>query len=367
MTTRGSLNALAACLRAGPDLGAASFPSIEEGAWRNLLAISNRHLLTPALGRALIAHRARVPDDVLNYVEYVRSANRQRNRSIRRQAIELIRAFNRLGLEPLLLKGILMTLHERRAGVGTRMMADIDIVVPEDERHRAIAALHRLGYRARVRFPSGHHAVGEFTRETDPAAVDLHIELVDQKYILPAAEVRDAADRVCADWGTYLVPNPTHRVLHNILHAQVHHRGGFYLGEIDLRQLFELAYLGRVYERRIDWTSIEERLCRHRLDVMLHSYLRNAGDLMGLPWPLRHDCLARARFHVWRTRTQFRSPVLGAAMQPWANLRLSLAWHRMAALHGGEGGGSLSWRCRHIQHVLAHMPWAVVWQKILGS
>jgi len=365
MTARGSLNALTACLRAGPDLKAGSFPSIGDDCWAGILAVANRHLLTPALGRALAKHRAATPDDVLTYVDHIRSANRRRNRSIRHQAIELIRAFNGAGLEPLLLKGILMTLHDRRAGVGTRMMADIDVVVPADARNAAIAVLHRLGYRARVFFPLGHHAVGEFTRISDPAAVDLHIELVDQKYILPAAAVRDAADRVHARWGTYLMPNPTHRVLHNILHAQVHHRGGFYLGEIDLRQLFELTYLGRTYEGRIDWASIEECLRRYRLEVMLHSYLRKAGQLMGLPWPLSRACSARARIHTWRSRMQFGSSMLASVARPWASLRLSLAWHRMAALYSAAGGGPISWRYRHVQHVLAEMPWAVVWRKLL--
>jgi len=365
MTARGSLNALTACLRAGPDLDAGPFPSIGDDSWPGMLAVANGHLLTPALGRALASHRAATPDDVMTYVEHIRSANRRRNRSIRHQAIELIRAFNRAGLEPLLLKGIIMTLHERGAGVGTRMMADIDIVVPADARTTAIAALHRLGYRARVFYPLGHHAVGEFTRASDPAAVDLHIELVDQNYILSAAAVRDAADRVHARWGAYLVPNPTHRALHNILHAQVHHRGGFYLGEIDLRQLYELAYLGRVYKGRIDWAAIEACLRRQRLEVMLHSYLRKAGQLMGLAWPLTRACYARARIHTWRSRMQFGSSVLTAVTQPWASLRLSLAWHRMAALHGAEGGGPASWRYRHVQHVLSQMPWAVLWQKLL--
>lgn len=354
MTSRGrALRSLTACLRAGPDLAIDAFPAIADDEWPAILAVANEHLVTATLARALAPHRHAVPAEAWRYLAYLHAMNRRRNRFIRTQALELVRGLNAVGIEPLLLKGVLMALHERRLDSGARMMADIDVTVPAAARRDALAVLQRLGYRLRREFPLGHHAVGEFVRDGDAAAVDLHIELVDQNYLLPAGEVWAAADRVQAvGGGTYRVPSATHRVLHNILHAQIHYRGGFYLGELDLRQLFELAYLGRAYERAIDWPLIAERLRRHRLDVALQSYLANAETLMGLGWPLRRPRRARARFHAWRCRAQFRYPALHAAAAPWGNLRAAFAWHRMAALHRGAGGGSLAWRYRHLRRVL---------------
>jgi len=333
--------------------------------WSDLLVLANTHLLTPSLAAALEARRYTLPRDVVDYLDHIVEANRVRNDAVRRQAQELIRAFNRIGIVPLLLKGVLMALHENGIGARTRMMADIDVVVLPASKQQAIDAMHRLGYRARMLYPQGHHAVGEFVRDGDAAAVDLHLELIDQNYILPAAEAWSAAETARSADVVYRVPSPTHRVLHNILHAQIHHRGGFYLGEMDLRQLYELAYLARTYRASIDWPGIEERLSAHRLGVMLHSYLSLAGRIMGLAWPLPRPCCPMARFHAWRCRLQVQSPILGHVLTPWANLRSALAWHRMAHLYGLAGGSPILWRWRHIAHLFGSMRWAVMVEKLM--
>lgn len=362
-----ALRALTACLRAGSDLGVEEFPAIADDDWAHVLALANEHLLTPALRRAVQPHRAAVPSEVWRYLEHIHLMNSRRNRFIRRQALELIRALNAAGIEPLLLKGILMTLHERRFDKGARMMADIDFVVPADLRDLALSVLARLGYRPNREFPTGHHAVGEYMRDGDPAAVDLHIELIDQKYLLPAAEVWADASRVqAAGGGTYRVPSPTHRVFHNILHAQTHYRGGYYRAELDLRQTFELAYLARAYGSRIDWAAIAGRMRAYRAAPVVQSYVMNAERLMGTPWPFPRRLL-RARFHAWRCRLQLRVPLVTKLTVPWGNLRGAFAWHRMAFLHRDGGGTSLRWRYRHIRRLLErHRPSFFV-QRLLRS
>ena len=356
---RTALTTLAACLWAGPDLGPGRFPDIPENSWPGVLALANEHLVSIVLQRAVARYHDAVPADVGHYLAHLHVLNCRRNRRIRRQARELVGALNDAGIVPMVLKGALMTLCERTIGVGSRIMADIDLAVPAETRAAALAVLRRLGYAANHAFPAGHHAVGEFVRDGDPAAVDLHVELIDQSYVLPAAEVwAGASPASCAGGGRYLVPSPTHRVLHNILHAQIHYRGGFYLAELDLRQLFELAWLTRAYAGAIDWQHIAERLARYHLTVPLHSYLRNAGILMGLAWPLAEPCLMRAKLHAGRCRLQHAYPRTRAATAAWANLRAAFAWHRMEALYASSGGRSVPsaawWRARHLRTVLGH-------------
>jgi len=355
MNTRGrALGALAACLRAGPDLAGEPFPAVADEDWTAILALANEHLITATLYRALLPHRSAVPAEVWSYLELLHAANCRRNRAIRRQTLQIVRALNAAGIEPMLLKGVLMTLAERRFDKGARMMADIDVVVPADACQTAVAVLVGLGYEPHRTFPQGHHAVAEYVRAGHPAAVDLHVELIDQKYVLPAAELwADAERRRAAGGGSYRVPSPTHRVFHNILHAQVHYRGGYYRGELDLRQLFELAFLARVYERRIDWQGIAERMKAHRIEPMLHSYVANAHCLLGTAWPLGQRVSRRARFHAWRCRWQVHHPLFARATLPWANARAAFAWHRMAALYRSAGGTPLGWRVRHMHSVLS--------------
>ncbi len=361
-----ALAQLGAVLRSGPDLGAQPAPQIDERDWPALLTLANEHLLTPTLHRALKSHRRGLPAEVWRYLDYLHVMNSRRNRFVHRQALELIGALNEVGITPMILKGALMVLADVRVGRATRMMADIDVVVPHESRSEAFAVLDRLGYKMRSAYPDGHHAAGEFAREGSPAAVDLHFELVDQRYVLPANEVWNSATRAeTPAGGRYFVPSPTFRVLHNIIHAQVHYLGGFYRGDLDLRQLYELAYLARAYSGRINWTFIRDRMRRYHLSTTLQSYLINLNLLMGTPWPISDTPTPRARFHAWRCRFQHCNSLWRNAAVPWGNLRAAFAWHRMESLYGWAGGGPLAWRYNHLRDVLAHHPASFVLEKLL--
>jgi hypothetical protein len=343
-------------------------PPIRRDDWPGILALANEHLITAKLRGSLAPHRHGVPPEVWRYLDYLYTMNCRRNRAVRRQALTLVGAFNDIGVEPLLLKGILMTLFERRVDIGSRMMADIDIAVPAPARGDALRVMDRLGYRPRCSFPEGHHAIGEFVRPGDPAAVDLHVELIDQNRVLASGEVWTEAQRVAHVAGaTYRVPDATHRILHNILHAQVHFRGGFYMGELDLRQLVELAELVRLHGAAIDWDRIQRCLEAHRLGIALESYLENAQLLLGLRWPLRKSCRRRARLHAWRCRMQAKAPVLNKAAAPWGNLRAAFAWHRMSVMYGGQGGDSLDWRRRHVRHLFDRHPATFMLQRLFRT
>jgi hypothetical protein len=360
-----ALEQLGAVLRSGPDLGAAPLPQIEERHWPAILTLANEHLLTPTLHRALKVHRAELPPEVWTYLEYLHVMNSRRNRFVHRQALELIGGLNEAGITPMILKGALMVLSDARVGRATRMMADIDVVVPHKSKAAALAVLDKLGYRMRSAYPEGHHAAGEFARDGSPAAVDLHFELVDQRYVLPANEVwRFAIRAETTAGGVYLMPSPTFRALHNIIHAQVHYLGGFYRGDLDLRQLYELAYLTSAYRGRIDWTYIRDRMKRYHLSTALQSYLINLGQFMGTPWPISDAPSPRAQLHAWRCRFQHCNSLWRNAAVPWGNLRAAFAWHRMESLYGWTGGGPLAWRYNHLRDVLAHHPASFVLDKL---
>jgi hypothetical protein len=184
-----ALRLLSNCLNADFQRKLVAPTSIHQDDWPNILALANEHLITAKLCVSLAPHRHGVPPEVWLYLNHLYTMNCRRNRAIRRQALALAGAFNDIGIEPLFLKGILMTLFERRIDVGSRMMADIDIAVPATARADVLLVMDRLGYRPRRSFHEGHHAIGEFVRPGDPAAVDLHVELVDQTCVLASGEV----------------------------------------------------------------------------------------------------------------------------------------------------------------------------------
>lgn len=341
MNERQALGNLANCLRGAPD---------SAGDWTEVLRIANAHLLTPALWDAL--EETALPEDVRDYLATLHRLNGERNRALRRQALELIAALNRQGIVPALLKGGLCLFDGPYADPAARMMRDLDILVPPAMRDEAIDVLHAHGYRLAQGYGADHHAFGDFARSGDPGSVDLHTELVDPAHLLPAAEVWQRGTTRTVDGTRYLAPCGTDRVLHNLLHAQLHHLGNFYRGTLQVQQVHELVHLARHFGPAVDWPFIEQRLRAHRLTAVLESHLLAAHRLFGLGWPLSRPAGWAARFHYRRCELQFGNQLLHWLGIPWGNLRGTFAWHRMHALYG-DVGGPLGWRVRHLAQYLA--------------
>jgi len=225
-------------------------------------------------------------------------------------------------------------------------------LIPAASRDAAIGVLRSLGYGLARAYGDTHHAFGDFAREGDPAAVDLHTELVDPRYILTASEVRGRGTTHHLEGAALIVPSPTDRVLHNFLHAQIHHLGHYYRGEMPVAQVYELAALARSFGASVDWLFIERRLQCHRLTTAFDAYVLAASRLFDLPWPLSSPAGLSARLHHLRCWIQANLAAAQWLGVTWGNLTGPLAWHRMRALYG-EDSSVLLWRCRHIARFVA--------------
>jgi len=71
-----------------------------------------------------------LPDPIREYFQAVFSLNLERNERLRASLVEAVGALNRIGVEPLLLKGAAVLHGEPYAGVTARMLGDLDILVP---------------------------------------------------------------------------------------------------------------------------------------------------------------------------------------------------------------------------------------------
>jgi hypothetical protein len=342
-----ALNDLARCLRRAQSTGAAGPSASLE--WMLVLEIANEQLLTPALWSALhnSGGAALLPADARDYLAALHRLNGKRNDALRTQAVQLIGALNKTGIAPVLLKGGLALFDGPYADPAARMMRDLDVLVPAGLRENAIAVLQQLGYRLVRRYAPGHHAFGDFARPNDPGSVDLHTELVDPSYVLPAAEVWARVTLKEVGGVRYLSPDATDRVMHNLLHAQIHFLGNFYRGELQLQQVHELVALAHHFGPAVDWRFVEKRMRDHRLMTPLESYLLAAHRLLGLDWPLAAPPSLAARLHYGRCELLVAAQALKWTGVVWGNLRGAFAWHRMRALYG-SAGGPLGWRSRHL-------------------
>lgn len=318
--------------------------------WLDVIALANMHLLAPTLYEQMVAkgHDRDLPDDAADYLALLLDLNERRNAALRRQAVELIRALNALGIQPVLLKGAVTLFDVGDPLQRSRMMRDLDVLVPPHTLDAAVAVLRDLGYRVHERYARGHHAYGEFVRSGTAGTVDLHTELVDPKYVLPASELRHRARPLATESVDAFLPAPTDRMLHHLVHAQVHHLARFYRGELMLNQVFEFALQGQRLRREIDWPFIARRMAEHRLTVALQSYLLAAERLFGMTWPLAAEPTAGASLHASRCLWQLRHPRVSRMLAPLGNLRSGFAWHRMNALYGGAG----TMTARRLQHAV---------------
>lgn len=321
--------------------------------WAPVLAFANAHFLGPALHSSLTeaGRLDDLPADVSEYLTLLHRLNGDRNEALRRQIIELLGALNAVEVVPMLLKGGLALFLPIYADRAARMLRDVDILVPAPQVGRTVEALARLGYEPIARYEPGHNAYGDFARPHDAGAVDLHIELVETPYLLPAADAwRRALACEAAPGIFFAAPHPSDMALHHLLHAQIHYTGNFYRGVLELRQLHEFARLVDHWPD-IDWGAIAARLARHRLAVSLESYTLAARRLFGCRWPLPAPPSKRASIHCRRCLVQLRRPFLARIGTPLANVRAAFAWHRMSHLYRG-GQPVMFRRLRHAAQFL---------------
>lgn len=301
--------------------------------WSLPIALANEHLVGPAFFAALRAAGAEgdLPDDARGYLELLHRSNAERNAALRRQLTELLYKLERAGIEAMLLKGARSFAVGLYADPGSRMFRDLDVVVRPERVERALEVLAAMGYGVANTYLPEQNAVAELTRRGDPGAVDLHVEIVDVRHLLGAAEMWNRAVPVTVGGIPCMVPSATDAVLHHLIHAQIHFRGAYYFGAVELRQLYEFAALARHGGAELDWGSVADRLAQHGLRTMLESYALMARRLFGMPWPLTSLPSAAARLHERRCALNLALPRVEAWAAPWANLRAAFAGHRMRA------------------------------------
>ena len=275
--TFGELATLGALLGHRPP-GAEIIRRIDDRQWLSVLTAANRYHLGPALYAE--AKRggwlARLPADVGEYLADLHALNAMRNARIREQLIECLHALNGRSITPLLLKGAVSLF----AGETARILHDIDLAMRREDLDTGMLEISRLGYRLWTRRPSGRHCAGVYVRAGDPAALDIHVRIIERNHLLPSEEVWSTAEPVAAGGVSALVPSAESRVLHVILHAMVHDQA-YMQGTLPIRAIYDLQRL-TVESSQVDWKSIRERL-RSRRALCVLDAIGFAGErLFGL-------------------------------------------------------------------------------------
>jgi hypothetical protein len=276
--------------------------------WPRLLRTAGAHLVTPSLAEAWRRQGwfDDLPAAVRDYLDGIRELNRLRNRDLLAALVEIARALNPLGIEPLLLKGANALRPDDYPGAADRVLGDLDLWVPPARVVAAAATLRDLGYRPNALAATcpnlpwdaarQHHAPA-LLHPLCPVKVELHRRLLahrrDDAWLQAGLTTTTHA---LAPGARVQVPDAGTRLLHNFLHAQItdrQHR----LRCLNLRQLLEFAALAQRHPEALT-PALLARLRPRRRRAFLE-YLAQAEDWLGLAYPPALPRTASVRRELW--------------------------------------------------------------------
>lgn len=271
--------------------------------WTEFADLATNQLIAPAVAHCLDQSglREQLPDAVSRYFGAVYRLNRIRNTQIDVEATAIAAALNDIGIVPVFFKGggaMLAGLYDDPA---IRVMSDLDILVPAARSGDCVSRLLASGYGAdgAPRHPRDQ-SYAVLYPTSGAAPVDLHRDVIAHPYqgLLPLQDVLAHAISHRREGVTFAVPSPTHQVIVNAAHAQLHHNHDHIYGRLALRSLLDMSLICRRWRDVIDWREVEDRFDRIGARTALDFHRIAASELFG---PLRPPFAAG-----WRARLCFR-------------------------------------------------------------
>ena len=225
----------------------------------------------PSLQRKSLLDK--IPEDVRDYFEGVYQLNGERNHLLRLSTIEVSLTLNSIDVEPLLLKGMANVISGVYDDPAVRIMNDIDILVPKERLTKCVDAMHGAGYQELKNHETEQHHYPPMAKEGSPAAIEIHTEIASIQYAGVASGkdmLRDSKKVEKEGGAKMLLASPTHRVIHNILHSQLHHGS---VHPMYVHQMYDLALLEKKYGESVDWSSVERCFAKGKYSGSLKIYI----------------------------------------------------------------------------------------------
>ena len=152
--------------------------------WDVVVKVSTAHYVFPALysnlKRANFLHY--LPDELVAYMKHITNLNRERNKQIIAQAIELNSLLLANNITPIFLKGTGNLLSGIYKDVAERMVGDIDLIFLKEDYPKAITILREFGYDKENHQELPYRHYPRIIRKDSIAGVEIHKELLIEKY-----------------------------------------------------------------------------------------------------------------------------------------------------------------------------------------
>ncbi len=315
--------------------------------WEEVVAFASEALLTPVLGHTLSEKGFfdSIEADLVHYFRAVLVLNRERNERLLRQVAAVAGELNRIGVEPVLLKGLANLVTGVYPHPGTRVIRDIDLLVPEERLMDCADALLHAGYQPLEARPPGVPAISWFNchypalkHPAHGATVELHRQILPGHLpdLLPAAEILAAAyPAPVAEESVVHVPSLEHRAIHLVAHAQLKH-ANLLTGAIDLRALDDWVRMAAA--GTLDYVKVREHFSRHKLEASLDAFAHCAQRLLRAELPGGYAASRKAQAGWRRFLFQMRHPRLGTGLRALRCLPMLVAREYTTLRHAQSHG-----------------------------
>lgn len=336
-----------------------------------LIDAANAHYLVPALYRALQERKglSRLPDTALGYMQAMDAFALSRQRTIQQQLSSVLDALRSAPSQPVLLKGAAMLAEGVYLAAHTRLMFDLDLLLPPQAIEAAVVTLQGHDYRfAPGREENGlaehfHHAP-PLLPPGEGVAVELHRAALARRTDALLSNQCLMAAVAPAAYAHARVPSATHQLWLAFVHTQLSHQHHL-IHRFDLRHGLDIVHLTRHYGERIDWEWLDFRAKKHACWEQLLAYYALLEHFTQFRVP--GSCTeAGAVRHVRRV---CRSMERGVGLINLLNLRASdlkqaLSREDIEQRYGGNGTLRLQTnRLRFIFHLLKKFSRPASWLK----
>ena len=239
-----------------------------------------------------------------------------RNRIFRSQALEVISAFAKDGLSPVLLKGGIRLLSTPAGRDCTRFMEDLDLLLGPSDYRRADAIIRDMGFEAVNESGVDTHDGPKMRHTKTGLKIEIHRRANFVRHPdFDAGLALELQTLEIADELAIRIPSRRYQLLHNMIHAQEGH-AGFLLGNPDVRQLYDFALGCMASGPRLDLRWLIDSSEAMGLGPHMRAWIHAAHRIFGLPcpalgkvtWVEKHQCVRicrddnRSRFAKYRER-----------------------------------------------------------------
>jgi Uncharacterised nucleotidyltransferase len=295
-------------------LGEATNAAVATWNWEKIIEVSSKHLVATSL-LSNISKLTVMPQEVADYFSALHQLNSERNAIMLKGLGEVCDALSQIGIRPVLLKGAACLVSKTYENLADRFMGDIDLIVRPEELAPAHDLLRKLGYFPDKDAPDwkgqiSHHEEMVMHEETG-VGIELHKTLAPPilAKLLSSEEFLNRAISVNFEGACYLVLSPEDRIIHSIVHAQLHHDLQV-IGAASLRCWFDVKSIVETCDRQINWQAIKMHFKANKQLPVLLGQLYLCEKFLGLKSGLDVSNYSHSEIHL----------------KKWVNSNAEISW-----------------------------------------